>query len=340
MASQRLLPETSRPPRGGEARRWDAFTACTAARFTGARVAWRSRLRFPTSPALNYCHAETRQLPTPRRGGAAILRRAHRVRHRGGGRRGRRVRDWRAGGDAGGTARAGGQAAHHAPTLRPPRPPRALRSPRRGRGQPAPPRRRRVDAVDEGQPGARHGGPVPFRGTVQVTFEFDDVQIPHDVWSAENAVFAGADAWRTTFDRRVEQRPLPEPRWGLPALYFAPKEREPLRRAVQERAIAAGFGDHWSRQRRAAARRGSSTGGRRSRRARTSGRPGASSPTSPTSSRSRRRPRSRSRSRRSPSFASASTRTARASTARSAARARASKSRSSRCCRRCSTCDY
>ena len=92
-------------------------------------------------------------------------------------------------------------------------------------------------------------GPYPFRGTVQVTFEFDDVQIPHDVWSAENAVFAGADAWRTTFDRRVEQRPLPEPRWGLPALYFAPKEREPLRRAVQERAIAAGFGDHWSRQR-------------------------------------------------------------------------------------------
>ena len=92
-------------------------------------------------------------------------------------------------------------------------------------------------------------GPYPFRGTVKVTFEFDDVQIPHDVWSAENAVFAGADAWRTTFDRRVEQRPLPEPRWGLPALYFAPKEREPLRRAVQERAIAAGFGDHWSRQR-------------------------------------------------------------------------------------------
>ena len=92
-------------------------------------------------------------------------------------------------------------------------------------------------------------GPYPFRGTVQVTFEFDDVQIPHDVWSAENAVFAGADAWRTTFDRRVEQKPLPEPRWGLPALYFAPKEREPLRRAVQERAIAAGFGDHWSRQR-------------------------------------------------------------------------------------------
>ena len=92
-------------------------------------------------------------------------------------------------------------------------------------------------------------GPYPFRGTVKVTFEFDDVQIPHDVWSAENAVFAGADAWRTTFDRRVEQKPLPEPRWGLPALYFAPKEREPLRRAVQERAIAAGFGDHWSRQR-------------------------------------------------------------------------------------------
>ena len=91
-------------------------------------------------------------------------------------------------------------------------------------------------------------GPYPFRGTVQVTFEFDDVQIPHDVWSAEN-VFTGADAWRTTFDRRVEQKPLPEPRWGLPALYFAPKEREPLRRAVQERAIAAGFGDHWSRQR-------------------------------------------------------------------------------------------
>ena len=79
-------------------------------------------------------HAETRQLPTPRRGGAAILRRAHRVRHRGGrrahrvrhrggGRRGGRVRDWRASGaDGGGSiaAHAGGGC-----SIAPSRPPRA-----------------------------------------------------------------------------------------------------------------------------------------------------------------------------------------------------------------------
>ena len=216
--------------------------------------------------------------------------------------------------------------AHHAPTLRPPRPPRALRSPRRGRGNLL---RLDADAPTPWMKASLAGvtaGLHFFRGTVKVTFEFDD-GVPR-VWSAENAVFAGADAWRSTFDRRVEQA-APGRAGGCPPSTSRPRSASrsaaPCRSARSPPALAiTGAASGW-----AVARRGSSTGGCRSRRARTSGSPGASSPTSPTSH-GRRRPRSRSRSRQSPSSASASTRTASASTGRSAARARASRSRSSR----------